>query len=73
MLETNKDTMGKKSFNKFCYNCQTEIIDNTQKCCPNCGVILEPNSYINWKVSFYGFLCLICLSPILITLLVILL
>ena len=52
----------------LCYSCSTEIIDLTQRRCPNCGVILNPNDYINWRISWLGFLCVMCLIPILITL-----
>lgn len=62
MLEPEKEIVEKKS---ICYNCQTEIIDPAQKYCPNCQVILDPNGYIKWKLSFYGFMGFICLSPIL--------
>ena len=54
----------------LCYNCGIEIVDNSQKYCPNCNVILNPNDYINWRNSWYGFLCLLCLIPLLITLIV---
>ena len=53
----------------LCYNCKTEIIDKSQKCCPNCNIILNPNSYINWRNSWYGFLCILCLTPLIIALL----
>ncbi|MFX1259407.1 MAG: hypothetical protein ACFFAN_16245 [Promethearchaeota archaeon] len=53
-----------------CYNCGTEISNKDQKYCLNCYVILDPNKYIKWRNSFYGFLCLICIIPILIAILI---
>jgi len=50
----------------LCYNCGIEIIDQTQKHCPNCNVILNPNSYINWRTSWYSFVFTMCVIPILI-------
>ena len=49
-----------------CYNCETEIVDLQLKSCPNCGIILAPNSYVKWRNSFAVCLCLLCLIPILI-------
>lgn len=49
-----------------CYNCDTEIIDSNQQHCPNCGVILYPNDYIKWARSWWGFLCLLILIPLVI-------
>ncbi|MGQ4874712.1 MAG: hypothetical protein ACP6IY_11645 [Promethearchaeia archaeon] len=49
-----------------CYNCNTEIIDNRQIRCPNCNVILRPNDYVNWSLSWWSFLCCILLIPFLI-------
>ncbi|MFX0000873.1 MAG: hypothetical protein ACFE9Q_11725 [Candidatus Hodarchaeota archaeon] len=56
---------------KSCYNCGVKIIDRKQKYCPNCQVILNPNAYINWKKSWYGFLCCLCIIPFLIALFII--
>jgi hypothetical protein len=53
-----------------CYNCGTEINNIKLKQCPNCGTILDPNHYIKWRNSFIGCLCLFCLIPILIVILV---
>ena len=55
----------------LCYNCDTEIIDGTQKRCPNCGVILHPNDYVKWSRSWYGFLCLLCTIPLVIAILLV--
>jgi len=52
-----------------CYNCGIEITTTLLKRCPSCKIILDPNNYINWRKSFYGFLCFLCLIPILITIL----
>lgn len=46
-----------------CYNCGTEIIDKSQRVCPNCGFILNPNDHIEWKKSWLGFLCFLCSIP----------
>ena len=63
----------KNEFQLFlCYSCSTEIIDRSQRRCPYCGVILNPNDYINWRISWIGFLCVICLIPILITFFIVL-
>lgn len=53
----------------LCYNCGIEIVDLSQKHCPNCNVILNPNSYINWKTSWYGFVFTLCFIPLLIAIL----
>lgn len=53
-----------------CYYCGAKIIDVNRKRCPNCYVILDPNNYINWRNSFCGFLCLLCLFPIFIVILI---
>jgi len=55
----------------LCYNCGIEIIDRTQKNCPNCHVILNPNDYINWKISWYGFIFSLWLISFLIVILVV--
>jgi len=55
----------------LCYNCQIEIIDKSQKYCPNCNFILKPNDYIKWQRSCFIFLNLLCLMPILIAIIVI--
>jgi len=66
-----------KNYKKFnseiniCYNCGVQIVDQKQKYCPNCQVILNPNTYINWKKSWYGFLCCLCVIPVLIAFLII--
>ena len=64
----------KKAVSKtsHCYNCGIEIATGILKRCPNCKMILEPNNYINWRNSFYGFLCVLCLIPLIITILFIL-
>ncbi|MFX1411476.1 MAG: hypothetical protein ACFFA6_14085 [Promethearchaeota archaeon] len=54
----------------LCYNCGMEINDQAQKFCPNCHIILNPNDYIKWKKSWYGFLCCLCLLPLLIVFLI---
>lgn len=54
-----------------CYNCGTKIMDGAIKLCPNCHIILDPNNYIKWKLSWCGFLCTLCLIPIFIVILVI--
>jgi hypothetical protein len=63
----------KKSNNEIisCYNCGIRITEKNQKKCPNCQLILNPNAYINWKKSWYGFLCCLCIVPFLIALLII--
>ena len=55
---------------RICYNCGFQVDDPKQKLCPNCQVILNPNTYINWKKSWYGFLCCLCVFPFLIVFLV---
>ena len=52
-----------------CYNCGIEIATGVSKRCPNCKMILDPNNYIDWRYSFYGFLCVLCLIPLIITIL----
>ena len=47
----------------ICYNCGFRVDDQKLKLCPNCQVILNPNAYINWKKSWYGFLCCLCIIP----------
>ena len=54
-----------------CYNCGFKINDDKLKICPKCQVFLDPNAYINWKKSWYGFLCCLCIIPLLIALLII--
>jgi hypothetical protein len=54
----------------ICYNCGVLIEDHKQKYCPNCQIILNPNAYINWKKSWYGFLCCLCVVPLLIAILI---
>ncbi len=56
-----------------CYNCGNQINNQKKKYCPNCQIILNPNTYINWKKSWYGFLCCLCLTPFLLSLLFLLL
>ncbi|MFX1337575.1 MAG: hypothetical protein ACFFDK_03110 [Promethearchaeota archaeon] len=53
-----------------CYNCGTEISDAKLKQCPNCGIILDPNHYVKWRNSFIGCICLLCLIPIIIILII---
>jgi hypothetical protein len=55
----------------ICYNCGFKISEEKLKYCPNCSGILDPNAYINWKKSWYGFLCCLCIIPLLIALLII--
>ncbi|MHA1150013.1 MAG: hypothetical protein ACTSR8_17390 [Promethearchaeota archaeon] len=50
----------------ICYNCDTEIIDDSQQRCPNCGVILHPNDYIKWARSWWGCLLLLIVTPLII-------
>ncbi|MFX0188784.1 MAG: hypothetical protein ACFE8A_13725 [Candidatus Hodarchaeota archaeon] len=54
----------------LCYYCGIEIKTIALKRCPNCKVILAPNSYINWRNSFCGFLCLLFFIPILIAIII---
>ncbi|MFW9898169.1 MAG: hypothetical protein ACFFDO_02790 [Candidatus Thorarchaeota archaeon] len=54
----------------LCYYCGIEIKSIALKRCPNCKVILDPNNYINWRNSFFGFLCLLFLIPILIAIII---
>ncbi|MFX1365125.1 MAG: hypothetical protein ACFFCE_17855 [Promethearchaeota archaeon] len=61
--KTNNDVL-------ICYNCGFQVDDQKPKLCPNCQVILNPNTYINWKQSWYGFLCCLCIFPLLIIFLV---
>ncbi|TFF93251.1 MAG: hypothetical protein EU544_06155 [Promethearchaeota archaeon] len=49
---------------RFCFNCETEIIDKKQKKCPNCQMILRPNGYVDWASSWYLFISLLCIVPI---------
>ena len=58
-----------KDTSKVCEYCGIEIKTGVLKRCPNCKMILDPNNYIDWRYSFYGFLCLLCLIPLLITVL----
>ena len=68
MSKLSQKNTQKNEFQVFlCYSCSTEIIDLSQRRCPNCGVILNPNDYINWRISWIAFLCVICLIPIIIT------
>ncbi len=68
-----EDKNSKKLSNEIsvCYNCGIQINDEKQKYCPNCHVILDPNAYINWKKSWYGFLCCLCIIPLIIALAII--
>lgn len=49
-----------------CFNCESKIYDAKLKQCPNCGIVLDPNHYIKWRISFFSCVCLLCLIPILI-------
>ena len=53
-----------------CFNCATKINDVNLKRCPNCGIILDPNHYVKWRNSFFGCVCLLCLIPIFIAIIV---
>ena len=53
-----------------CYNCEKEINNIKLKRCPKCGTILDPNHYIKWRNSFIGCVCLLCLIPLLIVILI---
>ena len=53
-----------------CFNCDMEIDNIKLKQCPNCGTILDPNHYIKWRNSFIGCVCLLCLIPILIVIII---
>jgi len=64
IIESKKQPLDDQLF--LCYNCGIEIIDKTQKFCPNCRVILNPNDYINWRMSWYIFMTLLCFLPIVI-------
>jgi predicted RNA-binding Zn-ribbon protein involved in translation (DUF1610 family) len=54
----------------YCFNCETKILDNQKKSCPNCGIILNPNSYMKWRYSFLSCLCLLCIIPLLIAIVI---
>ncbi|MFX0072069.1 MAG: hypothetical protein ACFFAO_13355 [Candidatus Hermodarchaeota archaeon] len=54
----------------LCYNCEADITNINQLHCPKCGIILKPNDYVKWRNSFLGFLCLLCVVPILIAVLI---
>jgi len=68
-IETNKEIKTDVKLS-LCYNCGIELKYIGLKRCPNCKVILDPNNYINWRNSFYAFLCLLCLVPVLIAILI---
>jgi len=71
MSETESNEKIKTKANiSLCYYCGIEIKYATLKRCPNCKMILDPNNYLNWRNSFYVFLCLLCLIPILIAILI---
>lgn len=53
-----------------CFNCQTKINDVTLKRCPHCGMILDPNRYMKWRNSFLSCICLLCLIPIAIAIII---
>ncbi len=57
----------------ICYNCGKQVDNQKQKYCRNCQTILNPNSYIGWKKSWFGFLCCLCLIPFLLSFLFLLL
>ncbi len=68
IMESNK--VDEKDPNlSLCYNCDTRVNDFSLKHCPNCNIILHPNNYIKWAQSWYIFLCLLCLIPIIIAIL----
>ena len=64
-LKKNREKQNKSS---HCYSCGKVINNHYIKRCPKCNTILNPNDYINWKISWYGFLCCLCLIPIIIML-----
>ncbi|MFX1395168.1 MAG: hypothetical protein ACFFAH_16615 [Promethearchaeota archaeon] len=68
-IESNEKVKTNKNIS-LCYYCGIEIKYSTLRRCPNCKMILDPNNYINWRNSFYLFLCLLCLIPILIAILI---
>ncbi len=57
---------------KLCYNCGAEIDEGTiLDICPNCKILLNPNN-LKWRRSLSLLFCLLCLIPILTTLVVVL-
>ena len=64
-MSRSKSNIKKTNALKRCYNCDSEIIDPKQKHCENCNAILNPND-LKWRNSFIAFICLLCLIPFII-------
>lgn len=64
-----ENLQGNGNYQLKCYNCDEIISNPEQKYCPKCKIILNPND-LKWKYSFIFFLCFLCLTPIIISLMI---
>jgi hypothetical protein len=65
-----KNNLIPETYHFKCYNCNAIIKDPDQKYCHICKIILNPNN-LEWKSSFLLFICFICATPIILSILII--